>query len=125
MKKIFSEVRRLAEFEKDLKRLTRKYRTLGEDLETFIDTQLNLLHKQGQDNGGCVRIANLGIIYPHLYKATKFACKSLKGTGSRSGIRVIYAYYEKEDVIEFVEIYYKGDKANEDRMRILQNYKKG
>jgi mRNA-degrading endonuclease RelE of RelBE toxin-antitoxin system len=122
MKKIFSDVRMLAEFEKDLKRLSKKYRTLEDDLETFINTQLNLLHKQGQDNGGCVRIANLGIIYPHIYKARRFACKSLKGTGNRSGIRVIYAYYEKEDVIEFVEIYYKGDKANEDRRRILQAY---
>jgi mRNA-degrading endonuclease RelE of RelBE toxin-antitoxin system len=124
MKKIFSEVRRLTEFEKDLKRLSKKYRTLEDDLETFINTQLNLLHKQGQDNGGCVRIANLGITYPYIYKARKFACKSLKGTGSRSGIRVIYAYFEKEDVIEFVEIYYKGDKPNEDKGRILQIYKK-
>jgi len=123
MKKIFSEVRRLAEFVKDLKKLSRKYRTLEDDLETFINTQLNLLHKQGQDNRGCIRIANLGITYPHIYKAVKFACKSLKGTGSRSGIRVIYAYYEKEDVIEFIEIYFKGDKANEDRQRILQIYK--
>lgn len=123
MKKIFSEVRRLTEFEKDLKKLSKKYRTLEDDLETFINTQLNLLHKQGQDNGGCVRIVNLGITYPHIYKARKFACKSLKGTGSRSGIRIIYAYYEEEDKIEFIEIYYKGDKANEDRGRILQIYK--
>lgn len=123
MKKIFSEVRRLAEFEKDLKKLSKKYRTLEDDLETFINTQLNLLHKQGQDNGGCVRIANLGIMYPHVYKARRFACKSLKGTGSRSGIRIIYAYYEEGDKIEFIEIYYKGDKANEDRGRILQIYK--
>jgi len=123
MKKIFSEVRRLAEFEKDLKKLSKKYRTLEDDLETFINTQLNLLHKQGQDNGGCVRIANLGITYPHIYKARRFACKSLKGTGSRSGIRIIYAYYEEEDKIEFIEIYYKGDKANEDKGRILQIYK--
>lgn len=123
MSKIFSEVRRLPEFEKDLKKLLRKYRTLEGDLETFTSTQLNLLHKQGKDYGGCVRIANLGIPYPAIYKAVKFACRSLKGTGKRSGIRVIYAYYAKEDVIEFIEIYYKGDKANEDRRRILENYK--
>lgn len=123
MSKIFSEVRKLPEFERDLKKLLKKYRTLEEDLETFKHTQLNLLHKQGKDYGGCVRIANLGIAYPHIYKAIKFACRSLKGTGRKSGIRVIYAYYEKEDIIEFIEIYYKGDKANEDRKRILQKYK--
>jgi len=35
-----------------------------------------------------------------------FSCKSLKGKGVRSGIRIIYAYYEEEDIIEFIEIYY-------------------
>ena len=124
MRKIFNDVKRLTEFERDLKKLSRKYRTLEDDLETFINTQLNLLHKQRLDNGNCVRIANLGITYPLIYKAIKFACKSLKGTGNRSGIRVIYAYHEKEDIIEFVEIYYKGDKVNEDKDRILRYYKK-
>ena len=123
MKKIFSGEWRLPEFERDLKRLSKKFRTLEEDLEIFTRTQLNLFHKQGQDNRGCFRIANLGITYPHIYKAIKFACRSLKGTGRKSGIRVIYAYYEQEDIIEFIEIYYKGDKTNEDRQRILQRYK--
>ncbi len=39
-----------------------------------------------------------------------------------SGIRIIYAYYESEDVIEFIEIYFKGDKANEDKKRIIKYY---
>ena len=55
-----------------------------------------------------------------IYKAKKFACRSLKGKGVQSGIRVIYAYFEKEDKIELIEIYYKGDKENEDRERILK-----
>jgi len=41
-----------------------------------------------------------------------------------SGIRVIYAYWEDKDRIEFVEIYFKGDKKNEDRDRLLRNYKR-
>jgi mRNA-degrading endonuclease RelE of RelBE toxin-antitoxin system len=125
MTKIFSEVRRLPEFEKDFKRLLKKLGTLEEDLQVFIEKQLNLLHKLGQDNRGCVRISGLDIPYPHIYKARKFACKSLKGKGAASGIRVIYAYYPQEDIIEFIEIYYKGEKANEDRKRILQKYKQG
>ena len=40
MKKIFDEVKRLVEFEKDLKKLLRKFRTLEEDLETFIQNQV-------------------------------------------------------------------------------------
>jgi len=121
--KIFSEVRRLPEFEKDFKRLLKKFGTLEEDLQVFIEKQLNLLHKLGQDNRGCIRISGLGIQYPEIYKARKFPCRSLKGTGAMSGIRVIYAYYPQEDIIELIEIYYKGDKENEDRSRILQKYK--
>ena len=59
-----------------------------------------------------------------MYKATKFACRSLKGKGVSSGIRVIYAHFEKEDRVELLEIYYKGDKENENRKRILQHYKR-
>lgn len=120
MKKIFNEVSRLPEFTKDLKKLSKKYKTLPKDLEIFIDKQLKLLHKLKIDNGGVVRISDLGINYPEIYKARKFACRSLKGTGGRSGIRVIYAYYPDQDKIEFIEIYYKGDQANENQQRIFR-----
>jgi hypothetical protein len=49
----------------------------------------------------------------------------LKGSGSQSGIRVIYAYFEEEDCIELIEIYYKGDKENEGRERIKKAYQGG
>lgn len=123
MKKIFNNIKELAEFKKDFKKLSKKFRTLEEDLKIFTEKQLNLYHKLGMDNKGIFYIPDLGIDYPKIYKAKKFACKSLKGKGAASGIRVIYAYYEKEDEIEFIEIYYKGNKANEDRARILKYYK--
>jgi mRNA-degrading endonuclease YafQ of YafQ-DinJ toxin-antitoxin module len=123
MKKIFNEVRRLVEFEKDLKRLSKKFRTLETDLETFIQNQLNLYHKLRIDNRGILQISGLGISYPKIFKAKKFACRSLKGKGVASGIRVIYAYFEQEDVIELAEIYYEGEKENEDRNRLLRNYR--
>lgn len=123
MKTLFNEVSQRLEFQKDLKKLSKKYKTLPKDLEIFVDNQLKLLHKLKIDNGGVMRISDLGINYPEVYKARKFACRSLKGTGSRSGIRVIYAYYPAQDKIEFVEMYYKGDKDNEDRQRILRYYK--
>lgn len=124
MAKIFNEIRKLAEFEKDFKRLSKKFRTLDEDLETFIANQLKLAHKLNIDNKGVVRISDLGIAYPYIYKARKFSCKALKGKGAASGIRIIYAYYAEEDIIEFIEIYYKGEQANEDRNRILERYTK-
>jgi len=123
VKKIFNEVKKLAEFEKDLKRLSKKFRTLEQDLDTFIQKQLNLYHKLQIDNKGIFPIPDLGILHPKIFKAKKFACRSLKGKGVASGIRVIYAHFEQEDIIELVEIYYKGEKENEDRERIVRNYR--
>jgi len=120
VKKIFKEVRRLAGFEKDLKKLSKKFRTLDDDLNTFIQNQLNLYHKLHIDNKGIIPLANLGIEYTQILKAKKFACKSLKGKGVASGMRIIYAYFEEEDIIELVEIYYKGQKEIEDRNRIFK-----
>ena len=122
MKKIFNEIRRLTEFEKDFKKLAKRFKTLDDDIETFINRQLKLTHKLGIDNKGVVHISELEIKIPKIYKAKKNACKALKGRGGMSGIRIIYAYYEKEDVIEFIEIYFKGDKANEDKKRIIKYY---
>ena len=122
MSKIFSEIRRHPEFEKDFKKLLKRFKTLEDDLETFSNNQLKLIHKLGIDNKGVVHISDLGIETPKIYKARKFACKSLKGRGAQSGIRIIYAYYENEDIIEFIEIYFKGDKENEDKNRILKYY---
>ena len=121
LKPIFNEVIFLPEFEKDFKKLAKRFRTLLEDLQNFIEIQLKLSHKDKIDNQGVVRMSNLGADYPLVYKARKFACRALKGKGSNTGLRIIYAYFEDKDRIEFIEIYYKGDRENEDRERIL-NY---
>lgn len=123
MEKIFNDIKRLAEFENDIKKLSKRYHSLEEDLETFINKQLKLYHKLHIDNGGIFPISNLGIECPKIYKVKKFACKSLKGKGVMSGIRVIYAYYEDKDIIELIEMYYKGDKENEDKARISRYYR--
>lgn len=123
MSKIFKDIVYLSEFEKDKKKLLKRFRTLDEDLDNFINIQLKLFHKLGIDNNAVEQISDLGISKPNIYKVKKFACKSLKGKGVQSGIRIIYSYFEKDDRIEFVEIYYKGDKENEDRDRIKRLYK--
>lgn len=123
--KIFKEIVLLVEFEKDLKKLLKRFRTLEADLDIFIKTELNLQHKLGIDNKGIFQIPGLSFHEPKVFKAKKFACRSFKGSGVQSGIRVIYSYFEKTDKIEMIEIYYKGDKENEDRERILRHYKKG
>jgi mRNA-degrading endonuclease RelE of RelBE toxin-antitoxin system len=121
---IFKEEIQLPEFERDLKQLTKKYRSLPEDLKTLITFSLNLFHKLNQNQDGIELIAGLGIGYPKIYKVTKFTCKALKGRGAKSGIRVIYAYYPDLDKVEFVEMYFKADQENEDRSRIHKLYKK-
>jgi len=118
----FKETVRLPEFERDMKRLMKRFRSLEEDLDIFVKTEVKLFHKLGIDNKGVVRIAGLGIQTPGIYKARKFASRSLKGKGAQTGIRVIYAYIEENDRIELIEIYYKGDKESEARERIIGRY---
>lgn len=120
----FAKISRRPEFDRDLKQLLKRYRSLEDDLTVFINTQLVLLHKQKIDNRGIVLINNLGIEEPKIFKAVKFACKSIHGRGAASGIRLIYAYFEEADHIEFIQIYFKADDENEDRERIKNIYGK-
>ena len=106
-----SHFNRLAEFEKEFSKLAKKYRSLSEDLKKL--ERLIILNPVGVG-------ANFVVIHDvnevKIVKA-RLACKSLK---ARS-MRIIYAYHH--DLLTFVhiEIYFKGDKANEDRERIV-NY---
>ena len=122
--KLFKKISHVPEFEKDLKKLIKRFASLEEDLQIFIKVAMNAFHKQNVDSRAILRISDLGINSPKIYKAKKFACKALKGKGVHSGIRVIYAYHEEEDRMEFIEIYYKGDKENEDKARIIKYCRK-
>jgi mRNA-degrading endonuclease RelE of RelBE toxin-antitoxin system len=115
-------IRRLPEFEKDLKKLAKRFRTLEDDLRIFRENALRLYHELGIDNQGIFPIPTLGIARVKIFKVKKFACRALKGKGAHSGIRVIYAFFEKSGTIDLIEIYYKGDKENEDRQRIRRHF---
>ena len=121
---MFREIVNLPEFEKDVKKLRKRFRTLDGDIDNLIKSALVPFHKQGSDYGGIVVISDLGIEEPKIYKVRKFTCRALKGQGNQTGIRIIYAYLKDEDRIEFVEIYFKGDKDNEDRKRIKKYYQR-
>lgn len=122
--RLFKDISHVAEFEKDLKKLVKRFASIEEDLQVFIEAAMNVFHKQKIDNRSVFQISDLGIHSPKIYKGKKFACKALKGKGVYSGIRVIYAYLEEDDRVEFIEIYFKGDKAGEDRERIRKYYGK-
>jgi mRNA-degrading endonuclease RelE of RelBE toxin-antitoxin system len=109
----------LKEFDKDLKYLLKKYRSLNSDLE---DIKIILRVRPDERPPFSFRIDNLGIT-GCIIKVKKIACDSLKGKGVYSGLRLIYAYFKEEQRITFIELYHKNDKENEDRQRILNNFK--
>lgn len=108
------------EFQKDFKRLSKKFRSLDGDLIEFkkilneaplgIGKHFNVITKTD---------------YLYIVKA-RFFCKSLK----KKNLRIIYAYIGNSQIIEmigieFIEIYFKGEKENENRERIkdyLKNF---
>ena len=111
----------LAEFKKDLKRLLKKYRSLEEDLVTLKKV---LAVVPDQRPPFSYRVEGLGI-ETCIIKVRKIACKSLKGKGVNTGLRLVYAYFKDKGRIVFIEIYHKNDKENEDRERILKNVNYG
>src|SRR3989338_5407857 len=100
----------LPEFSKEFRQLAKKYRSLPDDLGEFKrviavvplgnSKHFNVITKNEQ----CVVV-----------KARLF-CRYLRG----SSLRVVYAFYCESSKVDFIEIYFKGDKENEDRERIKE-----
>lgn len=94
-----------AEFQKDFKRLSKKFKSLDRDLLEFKKVLSQYPLGIGKHFNVITRADSL-----HIVKA-RFFCKSLK----KKDLRIIYAYGGD---IEFIEVYFKGEKENEDRERI-------
>ena len=109
----------LDEYQKDLKDLLKKYRTLNDDIKV-VKQVLEFMPDERPPFS--YRINNLGI-ETCVIKVKKIACKSLKGRGVNSGLRLIYAHFPDEQRIVFVELYHKNYKESEDRERILHYFK--
>jgi mRNA-degrading endonuclease YafQ of YafQ-DinJ toxin-antitoxin module len=109
----------LTEFKKDLKSLLKKYRTLNDDLY-IVKKVLEVMPDERPPFS--FRIDNLGL-KTCIIKVKKIACKALKGRGVNSGLRLIYANFQEKQRITFIELYHKNDKENEDRQRIIDNFK--
>lgn len=107
-------------FDKDLKRLLKKFRTLEGDIEVAKKSAVELLHLHKIDNNSVELIPYFCADDVKICKIKKFACKALKGRGVQSGIRIIYAYYVLHNRVEFIEIYFKGESENEDKQRIKE-----
>ncbi len=95
------------QFKRDFKKLFKKYRSLDKDLETFKKV-LEIVPLSKSKN--CNILTQKDKKY--VVKA-RFFCKYLKG----DSLRIIYAYFEQEKKIVFVEIYHKSVKEREDAGR--------
>jgi len=128
----------LKEFGKDKKKLVKKYRSIPDDLET-VKQVLEVMPDERPPFS--YRINNLGI-ETGIIKVKKIACRSLKGKGVNSGLRLVYAHFKiqitetkniddveineeiiHEEKIVFIELYHKSEKENEDKGRILKYFK--
>ena len=109
----------LPEYKKDLKSLLKKYRTLNEDMEV-VKKVLGVSPDERPPFS--FRINDLGI-ETCVIKVKKIACRSLKGKGVNSGLRLIYALFKEEQKIVFIELYHKNEKESEDRQRIIKHFR--
>lgn len=96
------------EFRKDLKRLNKRYRSLSADLQTFC----GIITANPLGNPSHFRVIT-STNHLRVIKA-RMQCRYLIGPV----LRVVYAYAEAQQRVEFIELYFKGDKENEDRERI-------
>lgn len=101
---------RLPEFEKELKRLSKKYPSLCEDLEKF-ETVIAVYPTGVGKNFSIIHSSDaLKVVKARL------ACRSLR---DRS-IRIIYAYHDAVATFMHLELYFKGEKENEDYERVRE-----
>lgn len=105
------QFRQSQKFSKELKRLGKKYRTLPNDLGKLQDILKALPQGNGSKHWNRLHASDDGGVV--VFKV-RLSCAAMKG---QSSFRVIYAYntQDKEVVfIDFIELYYKGEQANED-----------
>ncbi len=113
------KVDRLAEFEKDLKQLRKKYKTIDDDI-SVVERVITV--EPTARPPFSFQIDNLGL-ETCVIKVRKIASRSFKGKGAMSGFRLIYAHFEQENRVVFIELYHKSSKEVEDRDRIKANFK--
>lgn len=104
---------RLPEFEKEFSKLSKKYPSLIDDLKKF--ERFISLNPVGA-GVNFVTIYHVGEI--RIVKS-RLACKSLR----KRSMRVIYAFHDDSVIFVYIELYFKGDKENEDSERIKQYIK--
>lgn len=99
----------LSGFLRDIKHLSKKYPSLSRDFEELKIVLLQYPRGRGEKHWNRIYESDIVAIYK-----TRLVCASLRS----DSLRLIYSYLPTEERIDFIEIYFKGDKENEDRKRI-------
>jgi hypothetical protein len=106
-------------FEKELRTLAKKFRSLPEDFESLKKFSIEFFHtSDAKDNNSIFKIEGCCNDRFESYVIKKIACRSIKGRGCRSGIRITYVLDKYLNNITFMEIYFKSDKEIEDKERL-------
>ena len=100
----------LPEFDKELKKLSKKYPTLPLDIEDIKPVLIDCPTGIGKNFTIIKIVDEVKIIKVRVH------CESLR---SRV-VRLIYAYHPDRIEFMYLEIYFKGDKEDEDRERIKE-----
>ena len=125
---IMINYRTISAFDKDFKALAKRFKTLPDDFDIFKKFILETYYEQDIPTTAFLPIEGCCGAEFTSNKVRKFACKSLKGKGFASGIRIIFVWDKQSRNITFIEIYFKADQENERKKRLeefLKNqYKK-
>jgi len=105
MKTNFNE---LSEFSKEFKRFSKKYKSFPDDLNEFKRIISVIPLGNSKHFNIITKTEQCAIVKARLF------CRYLRG----SSLRIIYAFHCQGCKVDFIEIYFKGDKENEDRERI-------
>lgn len=113
LQQTMSKFSSLPEFEKELKRLSKKYPTLTRDIEDIKPVLISSPTGIGKNFTIISATQEVKIVKVRIH------CEALRART----IRLIYAYHKNTVEFMYIELYFKGDKANEDRERVAQYLK--
>ena len=106
------QFRQSQKFSKELKRLGKKYRTLPSDVGKLQGVLQALPEGNGSKHWNRLHVSECGRVA--VFKV-RLSCAAMRG---QSLFRIVYAYNTQENevvMIDFIELYYKGEKSNEDQ----------
>lgn len=108
----------IPEFEKDLKRLKKKWRSLPSDI---ADAKLTIGNVYGSDDLFAQKFFNgkraTKLIVTEKHEVVKMRL-DVESIGRNDKVRVVFIMVKKDNKIRFIELYAKNEKDREDQERI-------